>query len=466
MLTSLLLAFAPMAPAVALPATPRPQAGRRAREIRDLQGKRIGSEDDPEAALGGNYSSGLGPRATARATLRNRVWEVTLTNTGTGWDEKFLIGVPRQPLIPAPLLVGFHGYNSNHWNVAVKTSFFRDAMRRGWIVVTPLGAHEFNYGIDYAQQNIEAVLDWVATYLMIDPERIYGVGFSMGGGGAAAYAARHLDPNHPRFAAVYDHTGTVSIEDVWTHASDTTLLENPLMFGGSPSQFPFRYQQASVIDLDASGMIDPEADLARNLVPTGVKIFAVDNDPLQHLVVQSQLLDQHLSSLGGQPQLEIVRGTVHTWNTLSEQAVLNWFHPQRFEMPPLGTQVQILADRDARWYHFETVQQTAGQFSPFRWAEDEVNNRLVLDKIDNLNSLRFDPLDTRLSAGSGAAFEIMLDLESQSNLDVVLDGYPQNPASVTRTGGQGAPYTWNPATDTVTLHETLGGNYARWTVIR
>jgi pimeloyl-ACP methyl ester carboxylesterase len=377
-----------------------------------------------------------------------------------------LIGVPKQVLSPTPLLVGFHGYSANHFEFANKTDFFQQAMRRGWIVVSPLGAHEFNYAIDYSQQNTEVMLDWVANTFSIDPERVYGVGFSMGGGSASTYAARHLDPTHARFAAVVDHTGTVSLEDVWTNAADPSLLENPLMFGGPPAAYPFRYQQASVIDLDFTGTIDPAADQGRNLVHSGVMIFAVINDPLQHLVNQCEKFNEHLSSIGGTPLLQLPQGGIHRWSTLDETMVLDWLEPQRFTMPPAGIPMKVLADRDARWHHFTITQQASGFFSPFRWTEDLVNNRMALDKIENMTTIRFDPRETRLRSGPSDVISVMIDLETQSSIDIVLDGYPTNPSSVTRTGGSGAAYTWDPVQDTVTLHETLGGNYARWSVTR
>ena len=129
------------------------------------------------------------------------VYSISFNDTGTGWQESFLLAVPRNPLPSPPLLVMFHGYSTSENSCLTQTPLMKMAMERGWYVVAPLGAHQMNYGVPYSQANIEFVLDWVLHTLPIDTDRIYGIGFSMGGGGVSSYAARHLDPDHARFAA-------------------------------------------------------------------------------------------------------------------------------------------------------------------------------------------------------------------------------------------------------------------------
>ncbi len=396
------------------------------RLIRDLNGKVLGDEATADLALGGDFYNPFVGRRSATAYLYG-TWEVTLNDTGTAWQEKFLIGLPRHPQWPTPMLVAFHGWGSTQEDIIIRTRYFQKAMARGWVVVAPLGAHQFNYSIDYSQKNTEAVLDWVMSYFAIDSDRIYGVGFSMGGGSVSTYAARHQDPTHARFAAIVDHTGTVSIRDIWTHALDKSLLEHELMFEGSPMQVPFRYQSASVIDLDASGQIDPNADLARNLIRTPVKVFAVAGDPNAHLVEESIDFHGHLTGLGGTPQLEIDPGTTHRWTNLPEDEALDWL--QQYRLVNRRGPVRVLADRSARWYHFTITAAIEGQFSPFRWALDEMNNRVVLDQIENISKIRFRPAGTGLPT---ATFEVMLNLTNPGPIDVVLEGYEVPPSSVTQ----------------------------------
>ena len=199
--------------------------GNRQRVIRGTDGEVLDRNGDVFAALGGNPSGSMLGASIQKGMLPKGVYEVTLPNTGTGREEKFLIGVPSAPLNPAPLLVVFHGYGEEHTDMVSKTSYFQEAMARGWIVLAPLGAHKYNYAIDYAQENVELALFWAATYLPLDPDRFYGVGFSMGGGMAASFAARHLETFGPRFAAIAVHSGTCSMRDVYWSANDKSLLE-------------------------------------------------------------------------------------------------------------------------------------------------------------------------------------------------------------------------------------------------
>jgi acetyl esterase/lipase len=424
-----------------------------------------GQDRSVEEVLGGRFQDSFSPRTSARPSVYG-TWEVTLQDTGTMWEEQFLVGMPRVAQSPAPLLVAFHGWGNSEWDIAANTHYFQKAMARGWMVVAPLGAHKFNYSIDYSQQNTEAALDWVLQNFDVDTNRIYGVGFSMGGGSAATYAARHLDPGHARLAAVVDHTGSVSIEHVWWSVSDKSILENALMFQGPPSNYPFRYQQASVIDMDGSGNIDPATNLARNLVFTPMKEFAVSGDPNHYLVDETTALHTHLSGMGGDSQLQIVNGNTHEWSTLNEDAVLDWLSARSLVEPPVGSSVRMLADRNGKWRAFKVDQATPNKFSPFRFTIDTTNNRLILDQVENISSIAFHPAETGLDFFADPSIEVMVDLHGPMSMDIVIHDYDQTPSSVVRTGDSNPSWTWDPSRDTVTLHETNGAGYPRWTVTR
>ena len=310
---------------------------------------------------------------------RERVSQITLNDPGSGWQESFLLGLPANPVVPAPVVVLFHGYGETPHSVLENTSYFQMAMARGWIVVAPMGAHQYNYGIEYSQLNVEKVMEWVSSYLTVDVDRFYAVGFSMGGGAAASYAARHLDPSHARFASVVVHTGTTSLRDCYWTASVKNLFENDLMFGGSPDQEPFAYQRASSIDLDTfTGSVDQDADMARNLSHIPVRNFNAIDDPNQNLVGQTAMLHNQLVLRVGSSVYEQGDGTTHNWGTLDEKAVLDYFATISYQEPASGTFVRTLADRDGGWHSFDLEQEAGDQISPFRWIALPEQNRLVL----------------------------------------------------------------------------------------
>ncbi|MCA8980944.1 MAG: hypothetical protein KDC14_13030, partial [Planctomycetes bacterium] len=60
------------------------------------------------------------------------VYELVLNDTGTTWQEPFLIGIPPVPAGPnAPLLVVFHGWGNTHRSILDQTSYFHEARQRG-----------------------------------------------------------------------------------------------------------------------------------------------------------------------------------------------------------------------------------------------------------------------------------------------------------------------------------------------
>jgi acetyl esterase/lipase len=123
------------------------------------------------------------------------------------------------PSKPRPLPVIFHKYGAGHLDGWVDTEFFQEGRRRGWHVVCMLAASGINFASPESQQSTEAVLDWMRANYNIDPNRTYGVCFSMGGGSATSFAARQLDPSKTLFAGVVDHTGGIALTDSYAQES-------------------------------------------------------------------------------------------------------------------------------------------------------------------------------------------------------------------------------------------------------
>jgi pimeloyl-ACP methyl ester carboxylesterase len=393
------------------------------------------------------------------------VYEFVLNETGTTWQEPFLLGVPPVPAGPdAPLLVVFHGWGNTHNSILTQTSYFHEARQRGWYIVAPLGAHKYNYAIPYAQQNVQAVLDWVTEFLPVDESRIYGVGFSMGGGNVTNYAARHLDPDHARFAAIVNHTGTVSIRDVFYNAVDTSLLEHVDMFGGTPTQLPFEYARSSVIDIEPNFPApDQQADLARNLVGLPMFTFAAKSDPLQHLVRETRIFTRWMWRLGGTPRMKLENGALHSWDTLDEWSACQFLSQHTLDDSPQGTH-SLLADRDAGYYCFQVEQDAPNAFTPFRWNLDESLNRLVLDQTENLARLTVDTAAAGLD--TGVAVKVILGTADGLPEEVVLDGYATPPTDVLRNGVSAPLGSWSydALSGTVSIIETNAAAYPLWRI--
>ncbi len=395
--------------------------------------------------------------------------EFTIRNTGSGWVEKFLLQMPpTQPTSPAPLLVVFHKYGSSHGDV-LNTSFLAETQARGWYCLAPLGARQKHFGNNESQINTRAALDLVAHLFPVDRNRVYGAGFSMGGGAMTNYAARHLDPSGVRFAALIDHTGGVSLPHTWFSEPDDADLDDdvPLpgqnlevpdvledLFGGPPSTVPFEYRRCSSIDLDpTTGQIGVGTDFGRNLAHIPTLVWVANNDPLAYVVAQTYAFDTYLQAQNAGHQFTLANGNTHSWSTLDETAVCDWLQTKTLQTPSSG---RTLADEDGVWHHFTIEQNTPGVFTPFTWDIDTVARRVELSQTANLDRISIDVVGAGLSL-SGA---VTLRLASADGTGdrVRLLGVQTPPISVTRDGIATAG-VYDSLLDTYEVVETNGSRH-------
>ncbi|MCB9914984.1 MAG: hypothetical protein H6828_07525 [Planctomycetes bacterium] len=445
---------------------PAPQAP--APPARGIHGELLtappGSGGSVAATLGGSYTRVTGPVASVTAVPAYQVYQLSFNNPGTGWQESCLVGVPGTPVAPAaPLLVMFHGYGVSELDCYLNTPIFKLALERGWYVVAPLGAHQYNFGIPYSQANVEYVLDWAMATFPVDAARVYGVGFSMGGGGVTSYMARHQDPAHARFAAVVNHTGGVSIGNTyWNSVPNTWVFDDVNMFGGSPALHPFEYAQCSLIDLDASGtVIDPSTDMARNAAHVPLLDFTVSQEPLAYLRAQVLALHGWMQAFTGLEQHVEVPGATHSWAWLDAHVALDFLRQHTLTPPRAGTH-RVLADREAVWHHFFVYQDAPGAFTPFRWTMLDGLNRLVIDQTQNLKRIVVDHASLQLHTSVPA--EVMFGTQDGLPEELTLSGYPIAPSSVTRGGLPTGAWSWDPVAQSVTLFESNATNYPLWRI--
>ncbi len=388
--------------------------------------------------------------------------------TGTGFAESFVLHAPTQPpATPAPLVVVFHQFGTTHMDVLQNTEFVQAAFERGWYLVAPLGASKRHLSSIPSQLNTELVLDWVLNQpgFLVDPERIYGVGFSMGGGAALNYAARHKDPTAPRFAAVVNHTGNVS--NVNSYADDcvyfacTSQYLYDFWFGDTTpgSAEPWRMARSSVVDYDDLTLqVNLDWALARNLVPdTAVQVRRGGMDTtIPYLAEQTDVFHQTMLDLGAGPgpryDYMVVPYSTHDWGLLDESATLDWLGQFTLQHPTAG---DTLADRDARYHDLDVVLDTQGEFAAVDWLVQPATNSVRVSKTRNLAAATVHLADAGLAPGL-PLFVAVGTLDGLGD-DVRLTGYPNAPSLVQRDGVATALWTHDPALQTVTLSEPTGG---------
>ncbi len=395
------------------------------------------------------------PLSSAGALLR---WVEITIDTSTMLDEKFLLYRPTpKPTSPRPLLVFFHGYGVGPLDVVFHTSFLQEAQARDWFLVAPMGAVDSHFSHPISQINTEEALTWVIQNFPIDTQRIYAVGFSMGGGAVTNYAARHLDPTLPMFAAVTNHTGAVALrfnlaKDPLGHGALFDLL-----FGdGTPdSADPFRTNRSSVIDIDEATLAnDPTQSLGRNLAHIPLQIVRSDVDPFWFLSAECNALDDYMVlDIGKVPgpeyQYIINPGTGHTWGTLDETYTCDWFSSFSLQIPTSG---DTLADHTGNYFHFFIAPEADDQFSPFEWNLQPAQNEVQFSKTGNMWYLRVETLQ----AGLDPTQPLRVGTGSQDGTGdfVVLNDYPNAPTAVLRDGQpMSNPANWTHTPPWVILFE-------------
>ena len=392
-----------------------------------------------------------------------RMLDVRLSLPGQDWQEQFILAIPTAVTWPAPVLTMFHGYGEEPADVIQNSPLVAEAMARGYVVFVPLGAHKYNYGIEYAQRNIELTFQFLSARLPIDLDRIHAVGFSMGGGAAVSFAARHQDPGGLRIASVVNHTGTASLRATYHRSNDFGLFESPLMFGASPSADPFAYQRSSTVDLDVfSGSLIPGGSMAPNLSHVPVRHWNAEFDPNPFIVAQTEQLHDTLVSVGADSERRVVPSAEHSWATMDPVAVMDWIDDRSAVEPSPGEVVTTIADRDGRWHQLGLEQAQAGRLTPIRWSSQPGSNALWLIGLENLRRATAHVDDLGLDPSRD--LRVIVQVADTSTPRVTLEGFPTPPTDVLRRGISTSAWSHDPHQGTLTIHES-GSSWADWTIV-
>lgn len=399
----------------------------------------------------------------SRATMGSapRVYEVTI-HPGTGYTEKFLL--QEAGVVGArPLLVVFHKFGNSAYDVLQNTSFFAQAARRGWYCIAPLGASGVHFSSIESQINTRAALNWVANRFALDPSRIYAVGFSMGGGAALNYAARHVDPSGLMFAAVVNLSGTLSLKDTYVNDPGVQYILDFWFGNGTPgSASAWELERSSLISFDPL-TLQPESgnDLARNLMHIDTRTVTATGD-FPYLITQNNVLHDHFLSLGAAPtqhSLYAVNYPSHSWDMVSEKSVCDWLRTRQLVLPTAGN---TLADENQRYFHFTVAQDAAGAFTPFTWNVQAGANSLALSNTANLQRVTV----ARIDAGLSATQPLTLLLSTADGLadEVRISDWPSLPSDVLRDGVSSALWSYDALAAELSVSEFDGGPHT-WVVV-
>ncbi|MEM7244330.1 MAG: hypothetical protein AAF533_03250 [Acidobacteriota bacterium] len=352
---------------------------------------------------------------------------------GSVEDEPLMIQVPG--LLPIggklPLVVAFHGFSRTELSIFGPQSDLPDeACQRKWFLLAPRARNQVDHGTRFGKAHVDGAIQWALDNYPINPNRIYGIGHSMGGSFALSYAAHRQDPAGPRFAAVVSNAGLPSqraayattgdtepvcdmsgvnmTRQMWFHcaigdqlavndcATDKSFTcneffpDDPMMPFGT---VPWLYQASSAIDMEKVGGAWQETPgtiaMAHNLrhVPQQAWWDVNDDLNMNELIPMSQFYVSWMQGIGGSiTSVEVDDpdgdGFVHEWGTIDADAVFGFFAGKTASFPasssPGNTITHTTVAPEPGTYHYFGIEQhgpapfpetpwTSG-FSSFNWS--------------------------------------------------------------------------------------------------
>ena len=337
------------------------------------------------------------------------------TGTGTQVAEIFKYLMPPgyeiyQPgLPPIPLVIAYHGYGASANSVAALSDIDDECYERGWAYFAPTGMDDQLFGSPLCLQNMEAALNYMLVHYNIDRDRIYAVGFSMGGGIMSNFAARHRDPNGTMIAALGIVSGTFDWTMSWKMGDSQlkTLMQSQFNFSGpaNSATYKFNYQKAS-------GMFYTYASyppLTQALEPTFNNSLATNFRTIPTFIcwdtgdtlseVQTQEFDFYnlVSGLGGTVEYHTVTGTIHpinglpaphSWAVLDENQLFDFFEGKVVDRMPQTFHALIAESGTTSWMSLE--QNFTNAFSIVDGTTDPLIPSVALSGVLNASSVHLD----------------------------------------------------------------------------
>ncbi len=278
---------------------------------------------------------------------------------------------------PVPLLVAFHQWGGNE-NSSYFTEFDEEANLRGWIFLSPYGGSPNNYNHQMAQEFVEWAIIWLQNNYLIDSNRIYMVGGSMGGAAGAIYANNHLDPNYPMIAATASGSGILDCERRYYEMDGNNSMIQ--WFGGTPEEVPFEYHRNSAVYF-----ADSTQSMHLNLQYTPLYLDFGASEPHRY---HAEDLYNLLLGYNENMWIESNPSGGHGFSIMDENHTCNWLEQFELVFEPLDVRVNL--DEPSRAYWAEAANKIEGnQFIQLHCSRNFSNTMFDLYKFSNSDSLIF-----------------------------------------------------------------------------
>jgi predicted esterase len=397
--------------------------------------------------------------------------------TGTGFDELIQYQLPEfyDDQGPGhPLVVAYHGFGGSAGSVALLSTIDEECNSHNWVYLSVTGLDDQLFGSPISQQNTEAGIQYILDNFNIDEDRIYMVGFSVGGGIVANFAARHRDPEGLMIAAL----GVVSGTQDWALEYNIGVAELKLWlilpenFGGPPSTELFAYQQVGGLYCDPASYPPASSattlsvhSMATNLAKVPTYITYDTDDPILHVPHMCDELETLLLSLGGTVTKTVTTDTSvpgppsipapHSWAVLDEVGLFNFLDGKSVNRYPGDFQAQQDLGGPVSW--LETTRHRTDAFVYIDGDVDFGTQHVSVSTVSNASALDVDFGTTGIASALPVRFSLTND-DSSKDLPVTLTGFSQAPHRLHdhTTGSLITLVDSDPASGSLTVHVPAG----------
>jgi hypothetical protein len=373
--------------------------------------------------------------------------------------ESFLLQIPTT--MPAPvadraLIIGFHGASISPAQIFGVSAGITDlpeiCTANGWFLLGPNGINASNMACVLSQKALEVDIALIASLFQFNWEKVYTLGFSMGGLNATSFAFRHQDPYTPRVAGVIYHSGTTDIVRDYDEAppqAKVDVWENPLVFGASPTDDPFAYDRVNPTRFNAAGtgFLDEHFQLdALKYLPFYVH---ADNNDYTKYSGWTKTLAAAMQSKGFTLKTKYITSPTptHSIFTLDYDAALDYVTQFPVGVMPPGA--RLFADRPGRYLWSRMISNPAPNVARYEVQIHRLTNSFAVSDTHHVDTLGLDLALMGVNAAQPVSFTAQSGDGTPDTF--VLTAYPAAPTAVLVDGGPASSWGYDPVTGGVTI---------------
>ncbi len=379
-------------------------------------------------------------------------FEITIPTSLGDTTETFWLQIPAgyQAGEPCPLLIGWHQLYANHMEFKFATDFDSIANARNWIAASHDGPSPTHWNNQVAQSHVVDMIHWIEGHYSVDSSRIYMVGSSMGGAAGMIFSNNHLDPAGPMVAAVGSMSGIQDCERrFYEQGINNTMIG---AFGGNPQQVPFEYHRNSAIYF-----ADSTASMHFNALH--LPLYLTFGNAWTDSVWRRHAEDLYAVMVQFADTVVLYESAQsgHGWGGCEEGLMADFL--QNFTLNRYPLSISINADEEGNWYWANIqMRQPDSSFARFEGQVDTAGNFLHFAMLSNVANAALDMQSVGFPLNADQFF-CQWDILDGSPAEIIFKLVPNAPFQVMKDGMNYAAWSYNPATQELTLQGEGSGLY-------